>query len=805
MKLDVAGVSKDYLIPVIDSVSFTAEAGEFVCVLGPNGCGKTTLLRIVGGIEPATRGRVTLDDRPVVADAHYPRRIGVVFQEDRLLPWLSLRDNVALVLTPLETSATARAATAERYLRLAGLAGFEDYYPGRVSGGMRQRAAIARALAIEPELLLMDEPFGALDAQNRRIMQAEVRRILARDRPHHPLRHALHRGGGGHRHHAGHALGPALAGPRADRQRRRHRPAEAGGAAQHDDHGRGRAPARDGTARAMSATHVRRLRLGAALVLLTYVILHFSNHALGIVSLDAMAAGRWWFLVLWRSAPGTVALYGAIVVHGVLALWLLYQRRTLRMPAWEATQYALGLALPALLVVHVVGTRVAWWRLGADDPYTRIVLALWVLAPEYGARQALTLVLAWVHACIGVHFWLRFRPWYPRACPWLFAIALLLPTLALLGFVAAGREVSALARVPGWTEAVLRAANAPTGAEAARLVAIRQTFLTTYLLALLAVLLARGVRRIQEWRRAVRITYPSGRVVAVPVGFTILDASRTADIPHASVCGGRGRCSTCRVRVVRGLAQLPPASEAERRVLARVGAPPDVRLACQTRPARDVTVDPLLAPSVAPTDAFATGVRQGQRAGDGRALRRPARLHAHGRAQAALRRRLLPQPLLRGGGHRHHERRRHRQSVHRRRRDGAVRRSRRGRRWAARQALAAARAMVEGVAALSAELAGDLPAPMRIGIGIHTGPAVVGRMGWGESFYLTAVGDTVHVAARMEQATKDYRAELVLSEEVARYAAVDLSAFPRHDLEVHNRAGRVGVRVITQVAHLPSG
>src|SRR5262245_32980072 len=176
MKLDVAGVGKDYLIPVIDSVSFAAEAGEFVCVLGPNGCGKTTLLRIVGGIEPATRGRVTLDGRPIVADAHHPRRIGVVFQEDRLLPWLSLRGNVALVLTPLGGAAT-RAATADRYLRLVGLAGFEDYYPSRVSGGMRQRAAIARALAIEPELLLMDEPFGALDAQNRRIMQAEVRRI----------------------------------------------------------------------------------------------------------------------------------------------------------------------------------------------------------------------------------------------------------------------------------------------------------------------------------------------------------------------------------------------------------------------------------------------------------------------------------------------------------------------------------------------------------------------------------------------------------------------------------------------------
>jgi NitT/TauT family transport system ATP-binding protein len=177
MKLEVSGVGKDYLIPVIESVSFTAEAGEFVCLLGPNGCGKTTLLRIIGGIEPASRGHVTIADRPVVFEQRHDRKVGVVFQEDRLLPWLSLRDNVGLVLTPLGLGAAERAGIAERYLRLAGLGGFEAYYPGRVSGGMRQRAAIARALAIEPDLLLMDEPFGALDAQNRRIMQNEVRRI----------------------------------------------------------------------------------------------------------------------------------------------------------------------------------------------------------------------------------------------------------------------------------------------------------------------------------------------------------------------------------------------------------------------------------------------------------------------------------------------------------------------------------------------------------------------------------------------------------------------------------------------------
>jgi len=177
LKLSVSKIGKEYLIPVIDEVSFDVAAGEFVCVLGPNGCGKTTLLRIIGGIELATRGTVLLDGAPVVADQRHQRRVGVVFQEDRLLPWMSLRDNVALVLKPLGARLRDRRDVAERYLRVAGLAGFEHYYPGRVSGGMRQRAAIARALAIEPDVLLMDEPFGALDAQNRRIMQNEVRRI----------------------------------------------------------------------------------------------------------------------------------------------------------------------------------------------------------------------------------------------------------------------------------------------------------------------------------------------------------------------------------------------------------------------------------------------------------------------------------------------------------------------------------------------------------------------------------------------------------------------------------------------------
>ncbi|HSG88065.1 MAG TPA: ATP-binding cassette domain-containing protein, partial [Pseudomonadales bacterium] len=140
--LEVSGLGKDFLIPVIDSVSFSVEGGEFVCLLGPNGCGKTTLLRIVGGLEPPTRGTVTLGGEPVVGSGRHTRKVGVVFQEDRLLPWMTLRENVELVQKPLGIDTAARRATAARDLALVGLAGFEDYHPARVSGGMRQRAAI---------------------------------------------------------------------------------------------------------------------------------------------------------------------------------------------------------------------------------------------------------------------------------------------------------------------------------------------------------------------------------------------------------------------------------------------------------------------------------------------------------------------------------------------------------------------------------------------------------------------------------------------------------------------------------------
>jgi NitT/TauT family transport system ATP-binding protein len=148
--------------------------GEFICLVGPSGCGKTTLLRIVAGLETSTSGAVLLDGRPIGGPGGDR---GFVFQNDNLLPWRSVFDNAMIGPEVAGRVGPTEKRRTRDLLKLVGLAGFEDYYPRQLSGGMRQRVNLARALAIDPQILLMDEPFSALDAQTREIMQTELMRI----------------------------------------------------------------------------------------------------------------------------------------------------------------------------------------------------------------------------------------------------------------------------------------------------------------------------------------------------------------------------------------------------------------------------------------------------------------------------------------------------------------------------------------------------------------------------------------------------------------------------------------------------
>ncbi|MFB5195942.1 sulfonate ABC transporter ATP-binding protein [Bacillus sp. AFS073361] len=152
----------------LEKTSFSIEEGEFVTILGPSGCGKSTVLRIVAGLEEATSGQVLLDGQEIHGPG--PDR-GMVFQSYTLFPWLSVKDNITFGLKLKGVSQKERDDIARHYLQLIGLEGFENHFPIQLSGGMKQRVAIARALANDPKILLMDEPFGALDAQTRNIMQ----------------------------------------------------------------------------------------------------------------------------------------------------------------------------------------------------------------------------------------------------------------------------------------------------------------------------------------------------------------------------------------------------------------------------------------------------------------------------------------------------------------------------------------------------------------------------------------------------------------------------------------------------------
>ena len=550
---------------------------------------------------------------------------------------------------------------------------------------------------------------------------------------------------------------------------------------------------------------LRRIRLISGLVLFVFVATHLVNHAWGLASLDALATARAVFVTAWRSWPGTVALYGALLVHFSVVLWTLYERRTLRLKRGELVQVALGVAIPLLLVQHVLGTRGMYEIFGAIDDYTYEILVLWVFTPENGMIQMVLLAVTWGHGCVSLRFWLRLKPWYGQAAPYLFAGAIVLPLAATFGFVAAGREMAVLAREdPFWLEDAMAALNWP-GDDA---IAWYETWRFRGWLILggilVLVMLARYVRLAIERRRGlIRLTYSSGQVARVRPPTTVLEASRDAGIPHASVCGGRGRCSTCRIRVGAGAEHLEPPSAEEAKVLRRVGLPEQVRLACQLRPTRDLEVTPLLLANVDPREV----------------LRRPGHVQESEREVAILfadlrsftqfAEKKLPydvvfvlncyfqsmgQAVQRAGG-----------EIDKFIGDGvmALFGADTGPEEACRRALFAAREMGMALEDLNGSLKSDLREPLRMGIGIHLGSVIVGEMGFGSATSFTAIGDAVNTASRIETATKDFDCQLVVSDEVVKRAGVALGAHTPRELTVRGRVEAIAVHAFERAIDLP--
>jgi adenylate cyclase len=497
----------------------------------------------------------------------------------------------------------------------------------------------------------------------------------------------------------------------------------------------------------------RAARLWSGVILMIFVTSHFLNHALGVFGVNLMSEVQEWRSGFWRSWVGTILLFGAAGTHIALGLWRVVSRRTWRMPPMEALQIILGVLIPILLLGHVVGTRMLSSLAGVNDSYVNLLRYFW---PVNALMQSLALVVVWSHGVIGLYYAFHVRRWFkPLRLP--FAIlAVLIPALALAGFVAAGREaVQSSAPVETFTNEQL---------------ALQKALMTSgywAIAAVLAFVAAIIAFRLARARLGGRVTVQyvgHGQVVAIR-GLTLLEISRANRIPHPSACGGRGRCSSCRVLVLKGEEELAPPSSLERHMLERIRAPRQVRLACQIRPAKDLNVRVLLGSQLAlsspesVSESLDWGVEEDLTV-----------LFADIRGFATLAENQMPADIIvllsriigemgqavegRGG------------RISMIQTDGIAAvfgmggKSRAG----SRAALHAAADILKAIHLVNKDVRVSLPLPIRIGIGVHSGPVLLSRAEdniGGQR--LVVIGETVVVASRLEEATKEFAADCIVS------------------------------------------
>ncbi|MCV6584382.1 MAG: adenylate/guanylate cyclase domain-containing protein [Marinibacterium sp.] len=524
-------------------------------------------------------------------------------------------------------------------------------------------------------------------------------------------------------------------------------------------------------------TWATRLRIASGLVLFAYVLLHFLNIGLGLFSADLQQGAQDLRLLLTRSGLGSLLLYAALLGHSGLALYELATRRSLAMPPDKLLQYVLGLSIPILLLPHLIYTRLAHERLGVDDSMALLQFLLWDSAD--GWKQSLLLLIVWVHGCIGLHLWLRSQGWWRRMLPTLIGLATLIPGFALAGFLTQGRQIKPVAQDPDRFAAFLQMVNWPDQAGLRMLATLRGDLTTGFLIVLAGCAGIFALRRILSARRSVPIRYVDGPKVSARKGLTLLEMSQAAGVSHTSLCGGRGRCTTCRVVVEDGADTLDPPGQAERRSLDRVNAPDGTRLACMIRPTQPLSVHRVFR---------ADGKRRRAHASQG-TERQLAILFLDMRGFTGRTTGQLPYdvvfllnrffdaivPAITNAGGR----------VDKYMGDGllAVFETADAE-SSARAALDAATGIGEALVRFNEDLAREGDAPVRLGIGLHLGDVVLGEIGAAGNAPRTIIGDSVNTASRLESHTKEMGVELLVSEPLLRAAQVDTQTLRLEPLQL---------------------
>ena len=550
--------------------------------------------------------------------------------------------------------------------------------------------------------------------------------------------------------------------------------------------------------RSGKSARLAQIRIYSGLILFFYVVAHLFNHAAGLISFEMMSTMGANFKWFWRLPVMSLLLYGALIAHMVTALLVVFNRRTLTMPIRDWIQLLSGIAIPSLLLIHIMGTRYASEVYGITDSYAYVLLSTFVFSPFSGVLNALGLIAAWAHGCLGIHTWLSIKPWYTqRLQSVLLVLATLFPSAALAGYLMAGRLIAPFVNDGEWMEHYYENLTLSSDAVWGALANDIETTRFVLIGALVLLILGRWLRnKISDRQGKITIEYLDGPTVRQSVGATLLETSKSADVPHASVCGGRGRCSTCRVRVVAG-SSAQPISDLEQKVLTRIRAPEDVRLACQLVPASDMKVMRLL-----PSDATLANAADDEPWSSGQE-KNVTILFADLRDFTKTSENRLPFDVVylinqfsrtMGKSVEAHNGR-----IDKFLGDGlmAIFGIDTSAEQAARDALTASANMRKRLENLNARLADDLDKPLRMGLGVHSGSVVIGDMGYGASRGLTAIGDTVNTASRLETETKTYTCAICVSKETTTLADISLPKTANKKISIRGKSNKLDIYALS--------
>ena len=570
------------------------------------------------------------------------------------------------------------------------------------------------------------------------------------------------------------------------------------------------------------STIIRKIRIISGSILFAYVIMHLLNHSINIFSIDLADAVRSsYFHPVWQNPVGLVLLYGSFVAHMILGFSSILTRKSFKMKAKDWIQIIFPVLALLFLLQHIAASFAITKIFGGEESYSLLFAVMNTDPPSeiiIGAILfSLMTIFIWVHGVIGLDAYLKQQAvhhnrfgFYLRF-PSLFRfIYWVVPICAVLGWLSGLRNMSFIAQIqsfeldmpiPNYLGSIIFK-FVPQEAFPV-LLQIEPIVMKYYPIFVLFVILVCifNVIRARFFGRII-VSYPGGETVSIPKGTSVLEASRKGKIPHQSVCGGRGRCTTCRVKITANEGTLTSPSAHEIKAIERVGLDDNVRLACQLRPTSNISVQPLLNPENTLETVRSARALTGKE-------QETVVLFVDLRDFTKLSEKKLPYDVVyilnkyyavcgeiieKNGGR-----------LDKFIGDGimAIFDVSSDSNVNSKNALVSANAISKSMKTLNSEMKTDFSEDMRFGMGIHAGSMIVGMMGYGKTVTETAVGDNVNIAARLEELTKTYKCELVVSKYVADKANIDTKKMKSRTVDIRGRKEVLEVFTFEKAADIP--